>query len=89
MANHSSSKKAIRKIESRTLINKNRVSRIRTFVKKVETLIETGAKEDAFAALRIAEKELMRGAQKGVLHANKASRSVSRLSKRVKAIGAA
>lgn len=89
MANHSSSKKAIRKIESRTLINKNRVSRIRTFVKKVETLIEAGHKQDAFAALRIAEKELMRGAQKGVLHANKASRSVSRLSKRVKSIGVA
>lgn len=86
MANHKSSKKAIRKIETRTAVNKNRTSRIRTFIKKVEDLITSGLKPQAAEALRAAEREIIRGSQKGVLHANTAARTVSRLSKRVKEI---
>lgn len=89
MANHKSSKKAIRQIARRTAINKNRLSRIRTFVKKVEGCVAAGEKDNALIALKNAERELMRGAQKGVIHANMASRKVSRLAKRVKSISAA
>jgi small subunit ribosomal protein S20 len=89
MANHSSSKKAIRQIETRTEQNRNRVSRIRTFVKKVESLVEAGNQSEALVALREAESEIMRGVSKGTMHKNTASRKVSRLSKRVKALAAA
>jgi small subunit ribosomal protein S20 len=88
MANHKSAKKCIRQIETRTAMNRNRVSRIRTYVKKAEVAITAGGKEDATAALRIAEKEIMRGVSKGVIHKNTAARKVSRLAKRIKAISA-
>jgi small subunit ribosomal protein S20 len=89
MANHASSKKAIRKIAIRTARNRTRISRIRTFVKKVELLLTEGKKADATIALREAEAEIMRGVSKGVIHKNTASRKVSRLSKRVKGLAAA
>ncbi|MCE3230536.1 MAG: ribosomal protein [Alphaproteobacteria bacterium] len=89
MANHSSSKKAIRQIETRTEQNRMRVSRIRTFVKKVESLLAEGNQSEVVVALREAESEIMRGVSKGVIHKNTASRKVSRLSKRVKALGVA
>lgn len=88
MANTSSAKKATRKIAARTEVNKSRVSRIRTFVRKVEEAISSGDKSAAEAALKAAQPELIRGAAKGVLHANTASRKVSRLAKRVAAVGA-
>lgn len=88
MANTSSAKKATRKIAARTEVNKSRVSRIRTFIRKVEEAIASGDKSAAEAALKAAQPELMRGASKGVVHANTASRKVSRLSKRVAAVGA-
>ena len=86
MADHSSAKKAIRQIERRTEVNRTRISRVRTFLKKVETLITEGKKPEAATALREAESEMMRSAGKGVYHKNTASRKISRLSKRVKAI---
>jgi small subunit ribosomal protein S20 len=89
MANHSSSKKAIRQIKTRTEQNRTRMSRIRTFVKKVESLLMEGNKSEVVVALREAESEIMRGVSKGIIHKNTASRKVSRLSKRVKALGAA
>lgn len=88
MAHHKSAKKRIRQTETRTAVNRARVSRIRTFVKKVETAIAAGVYQDAFAALREAEPELLSGAQAGVLHKNTASRKVSRLAARVKALQA-
>jgi len=88
MANTSSAKKAVRKIERRTLVNRNRKSRMRNFVRKVEEAIASGDKAVAAAALIAAQPELMRAAQKGVLHKNTASRKVSRLAARVKALGA-
>lgn len=89
MANHSSSKKAIRQIKTRTEQNRTRMSRIRTFVKKVESLLGEGNTSEVVVALREAESEIMRGVSKGIIHKNTASRKVSRLSKRVKALGAA
>lgn len=86
MANTKSAKKATRVAARRTAVNKNRISRIRTHVRKVEEAIAAGNQSEAQAALRAAQPELMRGAQKGVLHKNTASRKVSRLAARVKAL---
>ncbi|MCX7344420.1 MAG: 30S ribosomal protein S20 [Alphaproteobacteria bacterium] len=88
MANTKSAKKATRVATRRTEVNKNRVSRIRTQVRKVEEAIASGDRATAEAALKAAQPELMRGAQKGVMHKNTASRKVSRLSARVKALKA-
>lgn len=88
MANTTSAKKATRKIARRTAINKNRRSRVRTYLRKVEEAIASGDKSAAEAALKAAQPELMRAAGKGVLHRNTASRKVSRLAGRVKSIGA-
>lgn len=86
MANTTSAKKATRKIARRTAVNKARRSRVRNFVRKVEEAIATGDQALAAAALKAAQPELMRAATKGVLHANTASRKVSRLAQRVKAL---
>ncbi|MBE0695220.1 MAG: 30S ribosomal protein S20 [Aquamicrobium sp.] len=88
MANTSSAKKATRKIARRTAINKNRRSRVRTFVRKVEEALAAGDKSAAEAAFAAAQPELARAASKGVLHRNTASRKVSRLARRVKALDA-
>ncbi len=86
MANTTSAKKATRVSARRTLINKNRTSLIRTTVRKVEEAITAGKKPDAEAALKAAQPQLARGAQKGILHKNTASRKVSRLTARVRAM---
>jgi small subunit ribosomal protein S20 len=87
MANTTSAKKATRKIARRTEINKARRSRMRTFVRTVEEAIAAGDKTAAAAALRAAEPEIMRAAQKGIVAKNAASRKVSRLSHRVAKLG--
>jgi small subunit ribosomal protein S20 len=86
MPNIASAKKRVRQTARRTEVNRARVSRIRTFVKKVETAIAAGDKKAAQAALNAAEPEIMRGVTKGVLHRNTASRKVSRLSARIKVL---
>jgi small subunit ribosomal protein S20 len=88
MANTDSAKKATRKIARQTEVNKNRRSRMRSFIRKVEEAIASGDKTAAEAALKAAQPELQRAATKGVLHRNTASRKVSRLAQRVKAISA-
>ncbi len=88
MANHQSSKKRIRQIERRSAVNRARLSRIRTFVKKVELAISSGDAAAAKEALKVAQPEVMRGAQRGILHRNTASRKLSRLSARIKAMSA-
>jgi len=87
MANTKSAKKATRKIARRTEINQGRRSRMRTMVRKAEEAIASGDKTAAAAALKAAEPELMRAAQNGVIHANAASRKVSRLSHRLAQLG--
>ncbi|MAS85421.1 30S ribosomal protein S20 [Citromicrobium bathyomarinum] len=86
MANTPQARKRIRRNARRAEINGSRMSRIRTFVKKVEAAIEGGDKETAQNALRAAQPELARGVARGVLHKNTASRKMSRLSKRVSAL---
>ena len=88
MANTKSAKKAARQAVRRTEINKARRSRMRTSVRKVEEAILAGNQIDAIAAMRAAEPELVRAAQKGVVHKNNAARKVSRLVRRIKALSA-
>ena len=88
MANSPQSKKRARQNERRHTVNKARRSRIRTFLRTCEEAIASGDKDAAVAALRAAQPELMRGVSRGVLHKNTASRKISRLSSRVKAISA-
>ncbi len=88
MANTTSAKKATRKIEARTAVNKSRRSRMRTYVRKVEEAITAGDHKIALEALKAAEPEIVRAAQKGIVHANVAARKVSRLNSRVKALQA-
>jgi small subunit ribosomal protein S20 len=87
MANTPQAKKRIRRNERRNEINGARVSRIRTFVKKVEAACVTGDKDAALAALQAAQPEMQRGISKGVLHKNTVARKFSRLTKRVAALG--
>ena len=86
MANHISSKKRIRRNAARAEINGARRSRIRTFIKKVETAIDAGSQKDAQAALQAAQPELQRGVAKGIFHKNTAARKLSRLSARIKTL---
>jgi small subunit ribosomal protein S20 len=88
MANSPQAKKRARQAERRTDVNKIRRTRIRTFLRKVEEAIAGGDKAAAASALKSAQPEIMRGVTKGILHKNTASRKVSRLSARVKALGA-
>ena len=88
MANTKSEKKATRVSARRATINKNRVSRVRSSLRKVEEAISAGDQAAAVVAMKQAEPELMRGAQKGVLHKNTASRKVSRLTSRIRALKA-
>jgi small subunit ribosomal protein S20 len=88
MANTASARKRIRQITVRTERNHARKSRMRTFVKKVETAIASGDKAAAAEALRAARPEMQRAVTKGVFHLNTISRKIARLSARVKAISA-
>jgi small subunit ribosomal protein S20 len=86
MANTSSAKKAARKIAARTEVNKARRSRMRSFVRKFEEAAAAGDKAAATEAFKAVEPEIMRAATKGIVHKNTASRKVSRLAARLKAI---
>jgi small subunit ribosomal protein S20 len=87
MANTPQAKKRIRRNANRAQINHSRVSRIRTFIKQVESAIASGKKAEAAEALRKVQPELARGVSRGVIHKNTAARKISRLSKRVAALG--
>lgn len=88
MAHHKSAKKRIRRNEKRRRINHARISRVRTFVKRVEAAIASGDREAAAAEFRLAQPELHRGVGRGVLHKNTAARKLSRLSRRINAMAA-
>ena len=86
MANSPQARKRIRQIERRTEVNKARRTRMRGFLRKVEEAIASGDSDAAREALRVAQPEIMRSANKGIVHKNTASRKISRLSSRVKAL---
>ena len=88
MAQHKSAKKRIVRNEKRRVINHARISRIRTFIKKVESAIAAGDKALAAEAFKVAQPELQKGVSRGVLVKNTASRKLSRLSKSIKALSA-
>jgi small subunit ribosomal protein S20 len=86
MPHHKSAEKRLRQTETRTVTNRSRMSRVRTFVKKVETAIETGDKDAAQTALRVAQPEMHRATTKGVMHKNTVARKLSRLAARINAL---
>lgn len=86
MANTPQARKRIRRNDRRAEINTSRMSRIRSFVKKIEIAVETGNKEEAQVALKAAQPEIARGVARGVIHKNTAARKFSRLTKRVAAL---
>ncbi|MSO64979.1 MAG: 30S ribosomal protein S20 [Alphaproteobacteria bacterium] len=88
MATHKSAEKRARGAKRRTAINAARVNRVRSYLRKLEDAIVSGDKKAAQAAFRVAEPELMRSASRGVIKKNTASRKISRLSKRIKAMSA-
>ena len=89
MANHKSAEKRIRRNGRREIINHARMMRIRTFVKRVEKALLAGDKDAAAVAFKEAQPEIQRGVIKGVIHKNTASRKISRLYARVKALSVA
>jgi small subunit ribosomal protein S20 len=85
MASHESSKKSIRKTVRQRSVNVNRISRVRTFIKKVEMAVASKLdKADVLSAFSRAQKEIMKGASKNIMHKNAASRTISRLNKKIK-----
>lgn len=88
MANTKSAKRAVREIARRTEVNKSRRSRVRTFIRRVNEAVASGDAEAARKELRKAQPEIMRGAQKGIMHKNTAARTISRLAQRVRKLDA-
>jgi len=88
MANSPQAKKRVRQIARRTAVNQSRRSRIRTYLRRVEEAIASGDQSAAQDALKAAQPEIMRGAGKGIMHKNTASRKISRLNGRIKAMSA-
>jgi small subunit ribosomal protein S20 len=88
MAQHKSAKKRIRRNARAEAVNHSRLSRIRSYVKDVETAIASGDKTAALAALKKVIPEMMRGASKGVVHKKTVARKVSRMTARVKKLAA-
>lgn len=86
MPSHASAEKRVRQTARRTAVNKNRKSQVRSAVRKVEEALASGDANAAAAALKQAEPAIMRGVSKGVVHKNTASRKVSRLNARLKAL---
>ncbi len=87
MANTPQAKKRIRRNAKRQVINHSRISRIRTFIKQVESAIAEGRKSEAAEALKRVQPEMARGVARGVIHKNTAARKFSRLSKRLASLG--
>ena len=88
MAHSLSAKKRVRRTQRQTVVNGRRLSTVRTFIRKVEEAIAAGKKSEAEDALRAAQPQMMRGAQKGVVLANTMSRKISRLSRQIKGMAA-
>jgi small subunit ribosomal protein S20 len=86
MPHHKSAEKRLRQTETRTIVNRSRMSRVRTFVKKVEMAIETGDKSAAETAFQVAQPELHRAITKGAMHRNTVARKLSRLAARINAL---
>jgi small subunit ribosomal protein S20 len=84
VANTPSARKRIRQAAKRAVLNKGRISRIRTFVRRVDAALAQADVEAAREAFRVAAPELQKGVTKGVVHANMAARKISRLARGIK-----
>jgi len=89
MAHSKQARKRLRQAERRTIVNRNRRSRVRTFVRKVEDALAAGDRDAAVAALKAVEPVLSRSGQLGILKSSTAARRISRLTRQVGAMGAA
>ncbi|KKP35584.1 MAG: 30S ribosomal protein S20 [candidate division TM6 bacterium GW2011_GWF2_32_72] len=90
MPNIKSAKKRAVQSEKRRLVNSARKTSLKSSVKKVLKAIEAGESlESVKALLRDTESKFSRAKSKGTLHANTASRKVSRLAKKVSAYASA
>ena len=86
MANIASAKKRARQAEKRRLQNASSRSMLRTYLKKITAAIESGDKEAANSAYKVAVPILDRMTNKGLLHKNKAARHKSRLNSQIQAL---
>jgi small subunit ribosomal protein S20 len=87
MANSPQARKRVRQTARRTAVNRARVTQYRTYVKKVETAIASGDADAAREAFKVAQPILMSGVNKGIVHKNTVARKISRLHRRIRAIG--
>lgn len=81
--------KRARQAVKNNLRNKAVGSAVKTVLKKVESAIASGNREDAGKALIEAIRTLNKAASKSVIHKNTASRNISRLTKKVNALSKA
>lgn len=86
MANHVSSLKRVRQTERKTAVNRANKSRIRGSLRLLREALQKGDAQAASEQYRKTASALDKSIQKGVLHANTASRYKSRLNARVKAL---
>jgi small subunit ribosomal protein S20 len=86
MANIKSAIKRIRTTEKKRVVNKTRISRVRTFIKKVEDAIKQGDAAAAQTAFQALQPEIQRTQSRGTLHKNTVARTLSRLSGHIKAL---
>jgi len=86
MAKTKSARKNARQAERRAAVNRARETRVKTYLKKVETAIASGNKAEAQEAFKAAQPVLMRGVGQKVVHKNLVARKLSRLSARIKSL---
>ena len=86
MANTKSAIKTIRKITRQTKVNKNRKSRFKNALKKMNSIIDKKNKKDALAYLPKLNSELMKISKTGIIKKKNASRNISRITKKINSI---
>ena len=79
MANIKSAKKRVLVSQAKADRNKSARSKVKTYIKKVESAVAAGDKAAAQQALVVATSEINKAASKGIYHKNNAARKVSRL----------
>jgi small subunit ribosomal protein S20 len=87
MPNHKSAEKRVRQSEKRRTINRSHRTKVRTFIKKLRSALDSGVKQDIDSVLPEAISVIDKSVQKGVLHANAAARYKSRLTVRANQAG--
>ena len=81
-----SAMKRARQSVKRNIHNRSRLSSVKTILKKLDSSLSSGNKDDAGKILVQAIKALNQAASKGIMHKNTASRNISRITKKVNAL---